>query len=95
MYDRGELGKHLFFRLVFSYPRYDNGQMDRQEQITRLARQQGWSAEAVSMWRKRGKVPHSARYKLARAAEEVGISINPSDFEGWRTTRGPRAGIAA
>ena len=69
--------------------------MDRQEAIVRLARGAGWSAEAVSQWRKRGRVPEAARYRLLLLAEAAGDRLAPADFEGWRTKRGPRANGAA
>jgi hypothetical protein len=47
------------------------------------------------MGRKRGRVPLAARYTLARLAESRGESLQPTDFEGWKTTRGPRAFVAA
>jgi hypothetical protein len=91
----GKIGKPPgnTFAIPFFPP--DKCPMDRQERIVRLARAAGWSAEAVSMWRKRGHVPHRFRLTLARMAEDEGERLETVDFEGWRTKRGPRANGAA
>jgi hypothetical protein len=64
---------------------------DRQETIVALARRLGWNAEAVSQWRKKGRVPQECRWRLYVAACKDGLVLDDADFEGWVTTRGPRA----
>lgn len=65
--------------------------IERQETIVAIARQLGWNTEAVSQWRKKGRVPQECRWRLYVAARKVGLVLEDDDFEGWVTTRGPRA----